>query len=1016
MRATAHIARNNLLGGATALAILCTACSDSRPAKGPYDTDPLEPAQALESFQIIEGFRLETVAAEPEVVDPVESAFDENGDLWVAEMLDYPFDPPEGKPARGRIRFLRDGDGDGRFETATVFADELLQVSSVLPWRGGVLVTAAPEILYLRDTNGDGKADLREVWFRGFASTGVSSEARVTNLRLGIDNWIYAANSGRAGKITSPKWPDQPPAWVGGGDFRFHPVRGLFEAAAGPTQFGMSFDAWGNRFVSQNTLHLRHAVFPTRYLAGKTLFRLPSMLEDVTAHDPASSVIYPLTEPQEWRKRRTEVRQRRYDATQPERVEQLEGHFSAATGATVYLGDAFPAAYAGSVFTADAAASLIHRDVLSPSGVTFRAERFPKGREFLASTDVWFRPVNFANGPDGNLYVVDFYREYIEEPASIPESIKKEVEIDFYRGNDRGRIYRIAAEGRSASPPKLPGDADAEALVAMLGHSNGWHRRTAQRLLVERADVSVVPTLEHTAANAGSPLARLHALWTLEGLDSLDKVLVRSALRDDNPHIREHALRLAEGFLPELGNAVTARLGETEPRLRFQLALTLGKINGNHRPLAKLASGGVEDRWMRAALLASAGPRSLQLLTRMLVRYRDFFNEPTSEKQEFIENLTSRIGAGRGANDVTMLLITLDGSPVIRREPWLETTLRGLAKGLARPSKKRLRVPSAEHVLGSLLRHRTEAVRTEAAEVCQYLVFPEFTSMALVSARDESLPIEKRARAVRYLRGGSFRAVAPTLRTILASPSPQAVKEAAVEAAAQFDDPAVGEMLTAGWPGFSPEIRARAMRTLLRRPERIGAWLAAAEAGSVDVASIDAVDRIRLREYPDPAVRDRATALLAVEKSIDAAVSETRGEVLGLDGRAAAGRPLFDEHCAACHEPQGGRGRIGPDLSGVNNKTREELLTEILQPSAKIAARFTNYIVVARDGFVYDGLLVRETAGEVTLRHEHEDVCVARDNIAEMRASAVSLMPDGWARDLTRQQLADVIAYLRAGL
>ncbi len=849
-----------------ALAISFAACSESSPSKGPYDSDPLEPARALESLEIVEGFRIETVAAEPEVIDPVAIAFDENGNLWVAEMPDLPFDPPEAEPPRGRIRFLEDRDSDGRFETASVFADELRQASSVLPWRGGVFVAAAREILYLRDTNGDGKADEHEVWFEGLVSTGASSAVAVGSLRLGVDNWIYAANGGREGEITSPKWPERPAVRVGGGDFRFHPIDGLFEAVAGPSQSGMSFDAWGNRFVTDGISHLRHAVFPARYLSGKTLFELPSPLEDVTAHDAAATVIFPLTEERKWRNRPTEARQRSDEDSQPGRAHQPARHFSAAAGATVYLGDSFPTEYAGSVFTADTAANLVHRDVLSSQGVTFRADRSPQGREFLASTDAWFRPVNFANGPDGNLYVVDFYRDYIEDPDSIPEAIKQEVEIDFDRGNDRGRIYRIVA-GRAASPRKLPGEADAEELVEMLGHANGRHRRGAQRLLIERADRAVVPSIEQQAVNAASPPARLHALWTLKGLDSLDAALVRSALRDDDPRIREHALRLAEDFLPELGNAVTARLGETDPRARFQLALTLGKIDGNHRPLAKLASAGVEDRRMRAALLVSAGPRSLQVLTRMLVRHRDFFTEPTAEKRQFIAGLTSRIGAGRGANDVTMLLITLDGSPVIRRDPWLETTLEGLAKGLGRPSEKRLRVPSAEHVLASLLRHRSEAVRTAAANACQYLVFPEFTSMALVSARDESLPIEKRARAVGYLRGGSLRAVGSTLGAIIESSSPREVKDAAVEAVGQFDDPAVGEMLTAGWSGFSPETRNRAMRTLLRRPEWISVWLAAAEAGSVDIASIDEVDRTRLREHPDPAIRERATALTTTESS-----------------------------------------------------------------------------------------------------------------------------------------------------
>ena len=865
LRAVAHTAPKGLLARATALAILLAACSDPRAAKGPYDTEPLEPAQALRSFQLVEGFRLETAAAEPEVIDPVEIAFDENGDLWVAEMLDYPFGPLDGRAARSRIRLLKDGDGDGRFETAAVFAQELPQVSSVLPWQGGVLVTAASEILYLRDKNGDGKADQREVWFQGFISTGVSSEVPVTSLRLGVDNWIYAANSGADREITSPKWPEQPAVRINGHDFRFHPMKGLLEAAAGPARYGMSFDAWGNRFVTESALHLRHAVFPARYLTGKTLFELPSMLQDVTAHDPDATVIFPLTEPRPWSKRPAEVKQQRDAEDRPGRAEQTERHFSAAVGAIVYLGDSFPAAYAGSVFTADAAANLVHHDVLSPAGVTFRADRSQKGREFLASTDPWFRPVNFANGPDGTLYVVDFYRDYIEDPESILDEVRREAEIDFYRGNDRGRIYRLVAAGQRTPARKLPGVADGEELVEMLGHANGWHRRTAQRLLIERADQSAVPGLEQTAADSELPLARLHALWTLEGLDALEAALVRSALRDDDPRIREHALRLAEGFLPKLGNAVTARLVETDPRVRFQLALTLGKINGNHRPLAKLAATGVEDRRLRAALLASVGPRSLQVLTRMLVRHRVFFTEPTTEKQEFMESLASRIGAGRGANDVTMLLITLDGSPVIRREPWLETTLRGLAQGLARPSEKRLRVPSAEHVLASLLRHPNEAVRAAAADACQYLVFPEFTSMALVSARDESLPVEKRARAVGYLRGGSFRAVAPTLRAILGSSSPKVLKDAAVETARQFEDPDVGEMLTAGWPGLSPEARARAIRTLLGRPEWISAWLAAAEAGSVDFATIAETDRTRLREHPDASVRDRAMALLATE-------------------------------------------------------------------------------------------------------------------------------------------------------
>ncbi len=456
--------------------------------KGPYDTDPTEPAEAAAKLVLVDGFRAELFAAEPHVVDPVEICFDEAGGIYVAEMLDYPFDPEEGNPPRSRIRFLEDADGDGKIDKATVFADRLLQVTSVLPWKGGVFAASAPDILYLQDTDGDRIADTKEVFYTGFQSREVSSESRVTNLRYGIDNWIYAANNGRPGEIRSPKFPDKPSVSVRGYDFRFNPVTGDFAPAAGPTQFGMSFDEWGNRFVTQNTVHLRHAVLPARYILRNPAYAPGSMLHYTPDDDPRNSRLFPLTRPQQWRVERTAARQERYDATRPGRQELIGGHFTAATGTTVYVGDAFGEEYIGNVFVADANAGIVRRELLFDDGPTFRSEPRPADREFLAARDPWFRPVNLANAPDGNLYALDFYREYIEEPASIPQSIQERLQLDFYRGNNRGRIYRIVKTppaARRVLNSGLHGAAAAE-LVAALEHENGWRRLTAQRLLVER--------------------------------------------------------------------------------------------------------------------------------------------------------------------------------------------------------------------------------------------------------------------------------------------------------------------------------------------------------------------------------------------------------------------------------------------------------------------------------------------------------------------------------------------------
>ena len=414
--------------------LIVVSCARKHP-----DAPSLTPEESLKSIHVEGDFHVELFASEPLVFDPVEMVFDENGKIYVCEMLDYPDDPPAGKPARSRIVLLEDTDGDGKPDKRTVFADNVLEVSGIMPWKGGLIVTSAPDILYFKDTDGDGKADVRQVLYTGFPK--VNPEARVTNPRYGIDNWIYVANDGQNGRITSPEHPERPPVLVRGTDFRFHPLRGVAEPASGPTQFGMSFDDWGNRFMSQNTIHIREAVVPMQYLIRAPLLEVDGVAQDISDHGLGTARMYPLTQPQKWRKERTQLRQQRYDENKLNRTEQVAGWFTAATGNTVYTGDVFPKEYWGNAFTGDVSANLVHRDVLIPDGVTFVAHRVDENKEFLASTDIWFRPCNFANAPDGNLYLTDIYREFIETPESIPEEIKKY--MDFWSGADKGRIYRI---------------------------------------------------------------------------------------------------------------------------------------------------------------------------------------------------------------------------------------------------------------------------------------------------------------------------------------------------------------------------------------------------------------------------------------------------------------------------------------------------------------------------------------------------------------------------------------------
>jgi putative membrane-bound dehydrogenase-like protein len=1004
---------------ATVVLLLSTiACGESGPKKGPYDTDPLTPEKAIESFQIEPGFRVEVIAAEPEVMDPVDIAFDENGNLWVAEMLDYPFNPKEGEEPRSRIRFLQDQDGDGRFESATIFADNLLHVSSVMPWKGGVLASSAPDIFFLKDTDGDHKADVKDIWFTGF-QTEVSPEARVNSLRYGIDNWIYAANSGRPGTITSPKHPDEPGVVVRGHDFRFHPGTGVWEPAAGSTQYGMSFDEWGNRFGSQNTVFLSHAVLPIKYVLRNRFFSPGSPMQFLAEYNDEENKIYPLTKPQQWRIERTQARQQRYEETNPGRVEHLWGRFSAASGATVYTGDAFPPEYAGNVFVGEVNGNLVRRNILAQDGATFRAHRSPQGeREFLAAPDSWFSPANFTNAPDGNLYMVDFYREYIEEPLSIPTALQEKLQMDFYRGGDMGRIYRIVPDHPRARRNLKPGlgAATIEELVATLEHANGWHRFTAQRLLVEKQDQSAVPLLKALAAESASPQGRLHALWALEGLGALEPALVRQALSDEHPRVRENAIRMAEAFLPELANVLMARQNDEDPRVRFQFILTLGLLPGNHRALTPLIAECADNHWFRDALLCAVGGGGMNVLNRLVTRHADFFAEPSEGKREVVRELVASIAARRDSREISLFLLTLDGSRPLQPAAWRSAALAGLGKGLRIDGSRGVRIPAAEQVMMQYVRSDVPEVRDAAREAARFLALPAFVQQSLREAANGELPIEERVRAAEALRGGGYNQVAPVLQKILATPSPQALQAAAVDTLSEFDDDNIAEILLSGWGGYGPAVRERVAQAMMRTHGRAAAFLNAIEANRVTPETVDAVSRIRLTQYPDARLQQQAKKLLASQVSDRAEVVAAYADVASLGAGLDRGRDVFEEHCAKCHEPRGERARIGPNLSGVSNKTRPELLASILDPSGDIDTNYVNYIVVDKTGRVYDGLLAGETAEAVRLRGEYDDVTILRKNIVEMRTSTVSLMPDGFEENMSRQDLADVIEYLRAGL
>ncbi|WP_338868903.1 PVC-type heme-binding CxxCH protein [Spirosoma sp. SC4-14] len=648
---------------------LCLSCSHYK--------DALSPDDALNSFTLAdEQLGVSIFAAEPQVLDPVEMAFDEEGNAFVVEMPDYPTKPENGQ-WNGTIRMLTDTNGDGRMDSSLVFADNLSEATSILPWQGGLLVTAAPSIWFLKDTTGDHRADIREVLFTGFFAD--NSEAQITNLRYSIDNWIYASNTGREGEIRFMRNPKAPAVSVKGGDFRFRLDRGQFEIESSNGQFGLAIDNWGNRFFTENSLHIQQAPIPARYLYRHK--HLPAVEATVNISDHAPIMVQETPAPY-WRAERTKRRNQQFAEANLDRKEYADDHFTGASGGTFYGGDGLPKEYYGSVFTGDVAGNLVHRDVLttSPTSPAFVASRGSqeKEHEFLASTDPWFRPVNFTVGPDGCLYVIDMYRQHIETPTAIPDDLKEE--MDFTNGRTQGRIYRIAPKTHNAATvrPKLRSKSSAE-LIPLLAHPNQWWRLQAHRLLLEKQDKSTIPALRTMAAKHPDSQARLHAFFVLEGLDALDASLIVQGMQDIQPEIRAYGAMQAERFsacLPQLID----KASDSSARVVFQTSLSLGQFSSPTvvPALARILEKYGRDRWFRTAILSSESGSSVAL-AKQLVQNGVIFKTETPYADAFLHDLAFVIGSRKRGNETAELLALFDKQP-----HWKAIASKGVAEGQTR--------------------------------------------------------------------------------------------------------------------------------------------------------------------------------------------------------------------------------------------------------------------------------------------------------------------------------------------
>jgi putative membrane-bound dehydrogenase-like protein len=952
----------------------------------PQRGGPLSPAQALQQFHLAPGLRIELVAAEPEIESPVAMAFDEDGKLWVVEMRDYPNGPAPGRPPEGRIRLLEDRDGDGRYEHSRVFADRLLFANGLMPWKGGVVVTAAPYILYLKDSDGDGRADQREILYEGFAAG--NPQLRVSHPILGLDNWVYVANGLLGGMVKQHGRDDAPPVNISGRDFRFDLVRDRYEAISGMGQYGNTFDDWGRRFVCYNRVHLRHVVLPNCYLARNPYLAVSTALEDISelALGPfeGGGQIYPLS--RNWTTSNLHA-----------------GRFTAACGVAIYRGNLLPAEHHGAAFTCEPTGNLVHEEVLRPHGATFRSRPARDKIEFLATPDDWFRPVSLADGPDGALYVVDMYRAVIEHPEWMPPELKRRPDLTL--GKDRGRIWRIVPKTHKTTVmrPKLSQAATVD-LVQLLGDANAWRRTTAQRLLLERQDRTAVEPLRKLCSHAVQPLARVHAAWLLEGLNALDADLAARLLRDDNPRVREQALVLCERWLPSsaaIQKEALALAADADPRVRFQATLSLGEWDDDRivPALVKIAIAGVEDRWTRAAVASAVPRRAGVLLTALLKPENGLTDKATPGRLVLVQELAALAGARQEASEIATLLgalRTLSGKDEVR---WQMAGLNGLAAGMGRRGRQLsdfLGVLPAEHRQAS---DTAEELLAQAGHICTE------------SKRETS----ERVDAIRLLAHARSETALPILSRLLVDDLIPGVRLAAVRALTAQPSADVPRLLMKSWATYTPPLRREVIESMLRQPDRARFLLDELEAKRVAPGDLDAASQKRLLKHAQADIRQRASKLFQAGIPAERKQVFLRyREALARKGDPGRGRELFRQNCATCHQIAGIGTMVGPDISDTRTKTPETLLQDILNPNTAIDANYVNYIVTTKSGKEITGIIAAETASSITLRRaENQTDTVLRQDIDEVRSTGASLMPEGLEKTITLEQMADLISFLK---
>ena len=940
----------------------------------------LSPQEAMRKMVLPPGFSVELIAAEPDIVNPVAMTFDERGRIWITESIEYP--RHDAGPGHDRIKVLESTRGDGHFDKITVFADDLNIPSGIAVGHGGVWVANSPDILFLQDTTGSGKADKREVVVTGFGR--FDTHELPNSLTWGPDGCLYGLNG-----VFNEAHVQQ-----NGHDFRFTcamyridpRTRELSLFCQGTSNpWGIAWDQEGSGFVSACVIdHLWHLTETGYY------FRQGG------PYPPHTWILNSIVN---------------------------QHHQKAAYCGLLYLdSDRFPEQYRDKLLMGNIHGNCLNIDSLTRNGSTYRGSNEP---DFLTANDAWFMPVSQKIGPDGCLYILDWYDQYhcYQDATRDPAGVDRKY----------GRLYRIRYKDTpSAAQFDLAKETDQQ-LIERLHSGNIYYRETAQRLLTERNSAAARPLLEKLTLDDAAPhKARMHALWSLIGAGPLEAEFHGKLLANADPSLRAWGVRAA-GNMHHVAPALAARVaelaGDPSPDVRLQVAIAARKIEGLDAVdlLLKVLATAGDDPLIPGIVWENLHPlmdeRADEIL-RWIGDDRDLRHSPAFG--QFLPRLIERTLDRRNPDPAPIIrLFSLvsqagGGDPAAARKCLALVAQHIQSHELAGPQLQQLRAQLEPLLAPIIAGPKTNPLRPDAL-----LLAATWKDPAALAAIRELLgsthePDARRGAALAALLAAGDATALDRVAAILAKPRQNSAsfRAAVLAALDQDEDQRVAPIVLDNYDRLEPELKPRAIELLTQRPAWAKTLLEAIGRKQIPATALNVNQVQRLLASHD---KDLVALVTAKWGSVrtdrnpqrEQVVAQVRELLKATHGDAIKGQAVFQKVCAQCHRIYGQGQDVGPEITANGRASFEQLLSNVLDPSLVIGAGYQARIVITNDGRSLTGLLAEDTPQRIVLKMQGGKLeTIARSDIESITLSKLSLMPEGLERQLTQTELVDLFEYL----